>query len=363
MHGHGSRPYLCQYEDCERSFPGQGFPRRYNLFDHMKRVHQHEEPTTTLSSSDLSRQATRVYSETTSALPAPSNDQDLPNTQAADRMKLPDLPLYDSTASWANNKGPCLADDHLPIVQARVAKGLGQGVEDFKNLDSEKFDNLHYTDHYKYEAEGAWRIPSDNYSRISTPPMPATPQIQPTDLPPSTNDQYWYTPPSGYEPAPPDPWNRPPLPPVNTMYPKKFWDDEVSQPQSSGDIIPPSPEPWFPSSLTTAFSSTYQNIPGDSNVTQPQSSLGLPLSPHPPPPPANTWYQPFSQAANVVKPHPYRLPLPRPMFVNTPLHAKAPPPPLPPPRSIAQHPSLPGGVLHHQHPRMLRGRRTVTKRI
>lgn len=39
MHGHGSRPHLCQFPDCERSQPGQGFPRRYNLFDHMKRVH------------------------------------------------------------------------------------------------------------------------------------------------------------------------------------------------------------------------------------------------------------------------------------------------------------------------------------
>jgi hypothetical protein len=39
MHGHGARPNLCHYADCERSTPGQGFPRRYNLFDHMRRVH------------------------------------------------------------------------------------------------------------------------------------------------------------------------------------------------------------------------------------------------------------------------------------------------------------------------------------
>ncbi|KAK5726251.1 hypothetical protein LTR17_012871 [Elasticomyces elasticus] len=41
MHGHGDRPHLCWYADCERSFPGHGFPRRYNLFDHMKRVHDY----------------------------------------------------------------------------------------------------------------------------------------------------------------------------------------------------------------------------------------------------------------------------------------------------------------------------------
>ncbi|KAF2817653.1 uncharacterized protein BDZ99DRAFT_405449 [Mytilinidion resinicola] len=41
MHGHGSKPHLCTYQDCERSVPGHGFPRRYNLFDHMKRVHDY----------------------------------------------------------------------------------------------------------------------------------------------------------------------------------------------------------------------------------------------------------------------------------------------------------------------------------
>ncbi|EME87329.1 uncharacterized protein MYCFIDRAFT_212839 [Pseudocercospora fijiensis CIRAD86] len=46
MHGHGDRPHLCYYGGCERGIPGNGFPRRYNLFDHMKRVHDHkDEPT------------------------------------------------------------------------------------------------------------------------------------------------------------------------------------------------------------------------------------------------------------------------------------------------------------------------------
>jgi hypothetical protein len=41
MHGHGQKPYLCEYPNCDRSKPGQGFPRTYNLNDHMKRVHNH----------------------------------------------------------------------------------------------------------------------------------------------------------------------------------------------------------------------------------------------------------------------------------------------------------------------------------
>lgn len=39
MHGHGDKPHLCTYQDCERSILGNGFPRRWNLYDHMRRVH------------------------------------------------------------------------------------------------------------------------------------------------------------------------------------------------------------------------------------------------------------------------------------------------------------------------------------
>jgi len=39
LHGHGNRPYLCEIKDCERSAEGNGFPRHYNLLDHMRRVH------------------------------------------------------------------------------------------------------------------------------------------------------------------------------------------------------------------------------------------------------------------------------------------------------------------------------------
>jgi hypothetical protein len=39
LHGHGEKPFLCQYDGCERGLPGNGFPRQWNLKDHMKRVH------------------------------------------------------------------------------------------------------------------------------------------------------------------------------------------------------------------------------------------------------------------------------------------------------------------------------------
>lgn len=41
MHGHGENPHLCHFSSCERSIPGNGFPRRWNLHDHMRRVHDY----------------------------------------------------------------------------------------------------------------------------------------------------------------------------------------------------------------------------------------------------------------------------------------------------------------------------------
>ena len=37
--GTRDKPYPCQFRDCHRALLGQGFPRRWNLRDHMKRVH------------------------------------------------------------------------------------------------------------------------------------------------------------------------------------------------------------------------------------------------------------------------------------------------------------------------------------
>jgi hypothetical protein len=44
MHGHGDKPYLCTYEGCERGASGNGFPRHWNLRDHMRRVHNDPGP-------------------------------------------------------------------------------------------------------------------------------------------------------------------------------------------------------------------------------------------------------------------------------------------------------------------------------
>ncbi|KAH6663751.1 hypothetical protein B0J14DRAFT_570293 [Halenospora varia] len=39
MHGSGDKPFLCTHDGCDRGVLGNGFPRHWNLRDHMKRVH------------------------------------------------------------------------------------------------------------------------------------------------------------------------------------------------------------------------------------------------------------------------------------------------------------------------------------
>jgi hypothetical protein len=39
MHGHGNKPFLCSYKECDRATANNGFPRHWNLRDHMRRVH------------------------------------------------------------------------------------------------------------------------------------------------------------------------------------------------------------------------------------------------------------------------------------------------------------------------------------
>ncbi|CAG8979271.1 hypothetical protein HYALB_00010804 [Hymenoscyphus albidus] len=57
MHGHGDKPFHCTFEGCERSAPGNGFPRHWNLRDHMKRVHNNA-PTSPPPSGKNKRKAT-----------------------------------------------------------------------------------------------------------------------------------------------------------------------------------------------------------------------------------------------------------------------------------------------------------------
>lgn len=100
MHGHGDRPHLCFYPGCERGFAGNGFPRRYNLYDHMKRVHDHKEDThsglaspsngETPSSKKL---AGRKRKATESSLPEPAAQRPRISSQSAPMGYSQEMPL------------------------------------------------------------------------------------------------------------------------------------------------------------------------------------------------------------------------------------------------------------------------------
>jgi hypothetical protein len=40
MHFYGKNPHRCIYAGCDRAI--EGFPRRWNLYDHMRRVHKYD---------------------------------------------------------------------------------------------------------------------------------------------------------------------------------------------------------------------------------------------------------------------------------------------------------------------------------
>lgn len=72
MHGHGEN--LCFFQTCERSQPGNGFRRRWNLGDHMKRMHDYVGPALSAgSSSPTPSSASSLYQGIPSKRRRPSN--------------------------------------------------------------------------------------------------------------------------------------------------------------------------------------------------------------------------------------------------------------------------------------------------
>ncbi|KAJ5561278.1 hypothetical protein N7535_004256 [Penicillium sp. DV-2018c] len=79
LHGHGDNPHLCLWEGCERAVPGNGFPRRWNLYDHMRRVHdyatseRHSSPETSPGAGQIKKkEPTTRKRRVTGVTPAPT---------------------------------------------------------------------------------------------------------------------------------------------------------------------------------------------------------------------------------------------------------------------------------------------------
>lgn len=169
MHGHGDRPHLCYYTGCERGIPGNGFPRRYNLFDHMKRVHDHKEDLragtrSPIVASPLDRKAAasrkRKASEPTSLEPAAQRQRimstsapqpqsaPVPQAYAHQPTEYPTQPVYAMPAArrspaqsrvyhhWANQRDLIerqMGSVHSPDDEAGLQR-LAQNVDEFRRL-------------------------------------------------------------------------------------------------------------------------------------------------------------------------------------------------------------------------------------
>ncbi|KAF1966313.1 hypothetical protein BU23DRAFT_663385 [Bimuria novae-zelandiae CBS 107.79] len=105
MHGHGARPNLCRFPDCERSTPGQGFPRRYNLFDHMKRVHGWQDDKDAASTDGTGSRKARVQKRKSTASHAAMKVEKKPKlSKAAQQLQQRERQRTALNKEWATKK-------------------------------------------------------------------------------------------------------------------------------------------------------------------------------------------------------------------------------------------------------------------
>lgn len=89
MHGHGEKPFLCTAENCDRSILGNGFPRHWNLRDHMKRVHNTvPEPT---DSDQPARGARKRKTSSVEGKTRKKNSANTPPKESAQPVKREDI--------------------------------------------------------------------------------------------------------------------------------------------------------------------------------------------------------------------------------------------------------------------------------
>ncbi|EQL03065.1 zinc finger domain-containing protein [Ophiocordyceps sinensis CO18] len=121
LHGHGDKPYLCVYEGCERAVPGNGFPRQWNLRDHMKRVHNDHRTAAGSPPSAAGAQSAKGRKRKT--------DVPEPQTAASRKATVKSMPVAEPVASR-----PLLEQwmDHRRVVEDMV-RGLSK-PEDSRSL-------------------------------------------------------------------------------------------------------------------------------------------------------------------------------------------------------------------------------------
>jgi len=120
LHNHGLNPFLCKYSDCDRSREGNGFPRRWNQRDHMKRVHDYKEPESTKDSSTAQDQGKRrrAPGAATSAPMKRSSSSAHAKAQAMASAAPYSARFYGRTISQARHSAPRTCTDQIPDCNA-----------------------------------------------------------------------------------------------------------------------------------------------------------------------------------------------------------------------------------------------------
>jgi hypothetical protein len=121
LHGHGKMPHLCQYEGCDRAAPDNGFPRRWNLFDHMKRVHAWTQPESGLECSSPEDECP-VNSQ-------PRVDKKINGEKRKKVTKPPSHPMK-KTRSGMSNQGHQAAKSRSQIQQEQALLSIKQKWDD-----------------------------------------------------------------------------------------------------------------------------------------------------------------------------------------------------------------------------------------
>ncbi|OHE96045.1 C2H2 transcription factor [Colletotrichum orchidophilum] len=137
MHGHGDKPFLCSYEGCDRAMPGNGFPRQWNLKDHMRRVHNDNgipgSPTSTSNGQQSSKGRKRKDAPKAAVIgPAPPSRKVTAKAavvEAAVKEELSSKPLIEE---WMSHR-QALENIVRDITQPEDMKNL-QLVKDAHNL-------------------------------------------------------------------------------------------------------------------------------------------------------------------------------------------------------------------------------------
>ncbi|KFA55760.1 hypothetical protein S40293_01943 [Stachybotrys chartarum IBT 40293] len=104
LHGHGDKPFLCVYEGCERAVLGNGFPRQWNLRDHMKRVHNDHGSAGGSPPSSAPAQppkGRKRKTEVSEPQPTPSRKSSVKSIQAVDSKQSSVKPLLEQ---WVEHR-------------------------------------------------------------------------------------------------------------------------------------------------------------------------------------------------------------------------------------------------------------------